>query len=203
MSEHKMTKKDEEEREDIVKGMKKNFSGFRKRYGKDAKDVMYATATKMAMKKEEVSYVDQKVFHDIFGEGLVLNDFSQLNEQGERDWYSVEFGHGIETAFTQDVVDMLNRYNQINEFDMKEKDPAKHKQSQKYHYDLGKKTAQAKKPKGETSDNYGPYASDYEAGYHSVKEELTGDQHKIDANKNNKIDAHDFKLLRKLKKARS
>ena len=33
MSEHKMTKKDEEEREDIVKGMKKNFSGFRKRYG--------------------------------------------------------------------------------------------------------------------------------------------------------------------------
>ena len=87
-------------------------------------------------------------------------------------------------------------------FDMKEKDPAKHKQSQKYHYELGKKTAQAKKPKGETSDNYGPYASDYEAGYHSVKEELTGDQHKIDANKNNKIDAHDFKLLRKLKKAR-
>ena len=36
-----------------------------------------------------------------------------------------------------------------------------------------------------------------------VEEELSGDQHKIDANKNNKIDAHDFKLLRKIKKARS
>lgn len=30
-----------------------------------------------------------------------------------------------------------------------------------------------------------------------VEEELKGNQHKIDKNKNNKIDAHDFKLLRK------
>ena len=34
----------------------------------------------------------------------------------------------------------------------------------------------------------------------SVKEELKGDQHKIDANKNNKIDAHDFAILRGKKK---
>lgn len=34
----------------------------------------------------------------------------------------------------------------------------------------------------------------------SVKEELKGSQHKIDANKNGKVDAHDFKLLRKKKK---
>jgi preprotein translocase subunit YajC len=33
-----------------------------------------------------------------------------------------------------------------------------------------------------------------------LEEELVGNQHKIDANKNNKIDAHDFKLLRKKKK---
>lgn len=31
-------------------------------------------------------------------------------------------------------------------------------------------------------------------------EELKGNQHKIDANKNGKVDAHDFKLLRKMKK---
>ncbi len=30
----------------------------------------------------------------------------------------------------------------------------------------------------------------------TVSEELKGNQHKIDANKNNKVDAHDFKLLR-------
>lgn len=40
------------DREDIVKGMKKNLSGFKSKYGKDAKSVMYATATKLA--KEEV-----------------------------------------------------------------------------------------------------------------------------------------------------
>lgn len=43
-------------REDIVKGMKKNLSSFTQRYGKDAKSVMYATATKQAMKEEEQKY---------------------------------------------------------------------------------------------------------------------------------------------------
>lgn len=33
-----------------------------------------------------------------------------------------------------------------------------------------------------------------------MEEELKGKQHKIDANKNDKIDAHDFELLRKKKK---
>ena len=33
-------------------------------------------------------------------------------------------------------------------------------------------------------------------------EELKGSQHKIDANKNGKIDGHDFKILRNAKKAR-
>lgn len=32
-----------------------------------------------------------------------------------------------------------------------------------------------------------------------LKEELVGKQHKIDVNKNGKIDSHDFKLLRRLK----
>jgi hypothetical protein len=35
----------------------------------------------------------------------------------------------------------------------------------------------------------------------SVQEALIGNQHKIDHNKNNKIDAHDFKLMRSKKKA--
>ena len=37
-------------REEIVKGMKDKMADFKKRYGDRAKDVMYATATKMAMK---------------------------------------------------------------------------------------------------------------------------------------------------------
>jgi hypothetical protein len=39
-----------------------------------------------------------------------------------------------------------------------------------------------------------------EADYKAKMEELKGNQHKIDKNKNNKIDAHDFKILRGEKK---
>ena len=48
-----MTKGEMNKREKIVKGMKKNKAGFKKRYGKDAEAVMYATATKNAMKDAE------------------------------------------------------------------------------------------------------------------------------------------------------
>ena len=44
-----MTKGEMDKREKIVKGMKKDKAGFKKRYGKDAEAVMYATATKQAM----------------------------------------------------------------------------------------------------------------------------------------------------------
>jgi hypothetical protein len=50
-----MTKGEMNKREKIVKGMKKDKAGFKKRYGKDADAVMYATATKQAMKDGEVS----------------------------------------------------------------------------------------------------------------------------------------------------
>lgn len=44
-----MTDDEKSKREDIVKGMKNNMASFKKNYGKDAKSVMYATATKRAM----------------------------------------------------------------------------------------------------------------------------------------------------------
>ena len=50
-----MSKGEMNKREKIVKGMKKNKAGFKKRYGKDADAVMYATATKQAMKDGEVN----------------------------------------------------------------------------------------------------------------------------------------------------
>ena len=53
IAERKLTKGEEDKKEDIVKGMKKSFKGFRDNYGPDAKSVMYATATKLA--KEELA----------------------------------------------------------------------------------------------------------------------------------------------------
>ena len=54
VQEREMTSGETAERERIVKGMKKGFSGFRQRYGDRAKSVMYATATKQAMKEESL-----------------------------------------------------------------------------------------------------------------------------------------------------
>ena len=48
VSERPLTKGEEKDKEKYVKGMKKSAKDFKKRYGKDAEAVMYATATKMA-----------------------------------------------------------------------------------------------------------------------------------------------------------
>lgn len=47
-----MTAAQMKKREEIVMSMKKKMSSFKDKYGDKAKDVMYATATKMAMKEE-------------------------------------------------------------------------------------------------------------------------------------------------------
>jgi hypothetical protein len=52
LAEKKLTKRDKQQKEKFVKGMKKNKKGFEKDYGKDAESVMYATATKMAKEKK-------------------------------------------------------------------------------------------------------------------------------------------------------
>jgi len=46
--ERALTKSEEEKKEEIVKSMKDKKGDFKKRYGDDAKSVMYATATKIA-----------------------------------------------------------------------------------------------------------------------------------------------------------
>ena len=62
LEEKHMTDAEMKKREEIVKSMKKGFAGFRQRYGKDAKSVMYATATKQAMKEDAVEEeIDPKV----------------------------------------------------------------------------------------------------------------------------------------------
>lgn len=70
VDEREMSDTEMKKREDYVKGMKKNLSAFKQRYGKDAKSVMYATATKMA--KEEVELEEgadaQKRFQEYHNE---------------------------------------------------------------------------------------------------------------------------------------
>jgi hypothetical protein len=51
LEERHMTEPEMKKKEEIVKSMKKGISGFKDRYGDRAKEVMYATATKQAMKE--------------------------------------------------------------------------------------------------------------------------------------------------------
>jgi Sec-independent protein translocase protein TatA len=50
VTERELTDAEEDEKEDVVKGMKKNKKDFKKRYGKEADDVMYGAATNIAKK---------------------------------------------------------------------------------------------------------------------------------------------------------
>jgi hypothetical protein len=50
LDERTLTKSEAGKKEEYVKGMKKKLSGFKQRYGERAKEVMYATATRMAKK---------------------------------------------------------------------------------------------------------------------------------------------------------
>jgi len=80
-------------REDIVKGMKKSLSSFKNRYGKDAKAVMYATATKRAMGEEidvtllqlyiNLDEENQKAMLDMIDEGRQseLLEFAKLTQE--------------------------------------------------------------------------------------------------------------------------
>lgn len=52
VSEKKLSSAETKEKEKVVKSMKKNKGEFQKNYGKKAKDVMYATATKIAKEKK-------------------------------------------------------------------------------------------------------------------------------------------------------
>ena len=55
LTERELTKGEEKEKERIVKGMKKTKGSFKKRYGKDADAVMYATATKLAKNEDDIA----------------------------------------------------------------------------------------------------------------------------------------------------
>jgi hypothetical protein len=50
LEERQMTEPEMKKKEEIVKSMKKGMKGFKERYGERAKEVMYATAAKNAMK---------------------------------------------------------------------------------------------------------------------------------------------------------
>ena len=75
-----MTDAQMKRREEIVKGMKDKMADFKKRYGDRAKDVMYATATKMALKEGQRPYVssDRDGKHVMNAAGKIDKSFKDM-----------------------------------------------------------------------------------------------------------------------------
>lgn len=120
LDEKKMSDTQMAKREKMVKSMKKGFAGFKKRYGERAKEVMYATATKQAMKSEEVAeqpppgqhFCAKHVLSNVFGEGVVLDgQHAEPDENGKIEWYTVQFEHGDEVVFAEDVEIMMAEFH--------------------------------------------------------------------------------------------
>jgi hypothetical protein len=64
IAEKKLTKAEKDKKEEVVKSMKKDKDGFEKRYGKRGEEVMHATATKVAKKKEESVEGDDEALNE-------------------------------------------------------------------------------------------------------------------------------------------
>lgn len=65
LSEKTLTPAESKKKEEIVKSMKKGAKGFKERYGKRAKEVMYATATKQAKKVAEDVELNESHYADM------------------------------------------------------------------------------------------------------------------------------------------
>tara|TARA_B100001094_G_scaffold109825_1_gene105810 strand:- start:3041 stop:4681 length:1641 start_codon:yes stop_codon:yes gene_type:complete len=74
LKEKHMTDGEMKKREKIVMAMKPKMKGFKDRYGDDAKNVMYATATKMAMKKEDTNLFEKVKKRKVNQKKLAGND---------------------------------------------------------------------------------------------------------------------------------
>jgi len=108
MREKKMTPAQMKKREKYVKSMKP-ASKWEKRYPGRGEQVMYATATKMAMR--EGYYFDLEVESDVYGKGIVTSEDFDVTEEGDVTVYSVIFEHGTEELFSDDIAVMLNKDN--------------------------------------------------------------------------------------------
>jgi len=106
MREKKMTPAQMKKREKYVKSMKP-ASKWEKRYPGRGEQVMYATATKMAMRED--LYFDLEIESDVYGKGIVTVERFDATEKGDVAVYSVKFEHGVEEIFAEDIQIMLNK----------------------------------------------------------------------------------------------
>ena len=116
-TEEEMTDAQKAKKEKIVKELKKKMSEFKGRYGDKATDVLYATATKMAMKDEDEDDLEESYKEGYYSEGVIadLEKIVKTKSMGE-----VKFKDGKKQKidlFSASAV--LNAYKSLNSVNKK------------------------------------------------------------------------------------
>ena len=115
VSEAEMTDAQKEKREVIVKELKKKMDEFKDRYGDKATDVMYATATKMAMKDE--SEEDEDELEEGYYKEGVLKDLEMIVKK--KSALDVKFSDGkkqkVDLTTASMIVSMIKQLNSTNQ----------------------------------------------------------------------------------------
>ena len=120
VAEAEMTDAQKAKREEIVKELKKKMSDFKDRYGDRATDVMYATATKMAMKDDEEDE-DEDELEEGYYEGYktegVLKDLEMIVKK--KSVGDVKFKDGkkqkVDLTTASMIVSMVKQLNKQNQ----------------------------------------------------------------------------------------
>jgi len=114
-TEEEMTDAQKAKKEKIVKELKKKMSEFKDRYGDKATDVMYATATKMAMKDDEEE-VEESYKEGYYKEG-VLQDLEMIVKK--KSVGDVKFKDGkkqkVDLTTASMIVSMVKQLNKQNQ----------------------------------------------------------------------------------------
>ena len=183
------------EKERIVKGMKKGLPGFKERYGNRAKSVMYATATKQAM-KEEVESLDEGKMDKM--------SLSSLWHQHAHHAYGADQGYGggdggKHSTHAATAIENHVRKHHGNKCADDMCDHSDHHVAASEYVGSQKERDEVEAGADKLRKKHGIEGHLY--GMHeSVTEALKGKQSKLDKNHNDKLDAQDFKILRKEEK---
>ena len=115
VAEAEMTDAQKAKREEIVKELKKKMDEFKDRYGDRATDVMYATATKMAMKDE--SEEDEDELEEGYYKEGVLKDLEMIVKK--KSVGDVKFADGkkqkVDLTTASMIVSMVKQLNKQNQ----------------------------------------------------------------------------------------
>ena len=115
VAEAEMTDAQKAKREEIVKELKKKMDEFKDRYGDRATDVMYATATKMAMKDE--SEEDEEELEEGYYKEGVLKDLEMIVKK--KSVGDVKFSDGkkqkVDLTTASMIVSMIKQLNKQNQ----------------------------------------------------------------------------------------